>query len=360
MSCSNCFNGCVETTSDKCIKYTGIDVPVLGIKNGDSLSYIEQALIEFLTSTLDGTGIILDIPEADICNAVKTHLDSCKDLTILDLSIALIKATCDIQLQVTAIREELNVLNADYTIGCLTGVVPSSDTHTILQTVITKLCTVDSNLTALSANIIANYVAISDIDTYIASYLNSISATTLISAKMIPWVAMEYYGPITGFDVTGKGTGNWDKVYLCNGNNSTPDKRGRVAVGVTSGMGGPAMNPIVDPADPSNPEYSLLSIPGTNIVTLGISQIPSHNHTGSTAATVISPNPHSHTYLTGSRSTDGWSGDNDVDNLGPFSSTTGATLLTATTNLTIANQGGAQGHSNVQPGIGCYYIIYIP
>ena len=64
MSCSNCFNGCVETTSDKCVKYTGIDVPILGIKKGDSLSYVEQALIEFLTSTLDGSGIKLDIPEA--------------------------------------------------------------------------------------------------------------------------------------------------------------------------------------------------------------------------------------------------------------------------------------------------------
>ena len=54
---SNCYNGCTEIVSDRCIKYTGIDVPVLGIQTVDSLSYIEQSLITFLTSTLDGTGI---------------------------------------------------------------------------------------------------------------------------------------------------------------------------------------------------------------------------------------------------------------------------------------------------------------
>ncbi|BCU97892.1 MAG: hypothetical protein CM15mV19_1420 [uncultured marine virus] len=46
-NCSNCYNGCTEITSDKCVKYTGVDVPILGIKNGDSLSYVEQALITF-------------------------------------------------------------------------------------------------------------------------------------------------------------------------------------------------------------------------------------------------------------------------------------------------------------------------
>ena len=56
-NCSNCYNGCTEIVSDRCVKYTGIDVPVLGIQTGDSLSFVEQALITFLTSTLDGTGI---------------------------------------------------------------------------------------------------------------------------------------------------------------------------------------------------------------------------------------------------------------------------------------------------------------
>lgn len=102
MSCSNCFNGCAEIVSDQCVRYTGIDVPVLGIKNGDSLSFVEQALITFLTSTLDGTGIKIDINPAIICNLVKQHLPTCGDLTVVDFITALIKAACDLQTQMTA------------------------------------------------------------------------------------------------------------------------------------------------------------------------------------------------------------------------------------------------------------------
>lgn len=40
MSCNNCYNGCVETTSDQCVKYTGLSIPELGITKGDSLSLV--------------------------------------------------------------------------------------------------------------------------------------------------------------------------------------------------------------------------------------------------------------------------------------------------------------------------------
>lgn len=32
MSCTNCFNGCTEITSDKCVRYTGTNIPELGIQ----------------------------------------------------------------------------------------------------------------------------------------------------------------------------------------------------------------------------------------------------------------------------------------------------------------------------------------
>jgi hypothetical protein len=51
MSCTNCFNGCSEITSDKCVKYTGADIPALGIQNGDTLEFVEQTLAQFLIST---------------------------------------------------------------------------------------------------------------------------------------------------------------------------------------------------------------------------------------------------------------------------------------------------------------------
>lgn len=51
MSCNNCYNGCVQTTSDKCVKYTGIDVPQLGIIKGDSLNVVLLKITNDITST---------------------------------------------------------------------------------------------------------------------------------------------------------------------------------------------------------------------------------------------------------------------------------------------------------------------
>ena len=56
MGCSNCFNGCAETTSDQCVKYTGVDVPELGIVKGDPLSAV----------LLQITNAIIALQQADI------------------------------------------------------------------------------------------------------------------------------------------------------------------------------------------------------------------------------------------------------------------------------------------------------
>ena len=189
-NCSNCYNGCTEIVSDRCVKYTGIDVPVLGIKTGDSLSFVEQALITFLTSTLDGTGVKIDLGDTVICNLVKQYLPTCKDLSIVDISKALIEAACDLQEQVDAIVAELAILNADYTIGCLTGVTASSDTHAIVQAVINKLCQVQVDLTALALNVSTNYVSVTDIDSYIEAYLNGTGSSTLVRTK---WFLIQFF-----------------------------------------------------------------------------------------------------------------------------------------------------------------------
>ena len=115
-NCNNCFNGCTETISDQCIRYTGIDVPELGISTGDPLSVIEQSLTTFLVSTLNGSGVKIDLSSIDVCTAVQQYLPTCGELSIADISKALIQAACDIQDQVDAINATLAVLNADYTI----------------------------------------------------------------------------------------------------------------------------------------------------------------------------------------------------------------------------------------------------
>jgi microcystin-dependent protein len=376
MACSNCYNGCTEIISDQCVKYTGVDVPVLGIQTGDSLSYVEQALIGFLTSTLDGTGIKLAIDPDIICEIVNKNLVECEDLTLVNVINALIKAVCELDTRVTALESDFAALEGPYTIGCLTGVTSSSGTHAILQAVITKLCSVEVALNALALNVSTNYVKLADLNSLIAAYLASVGTTTKYYNRMVPYAVVEYYGPLTGnFDATGAGLGDWEKIYLCNGNNGTPDKRGRVPVGATTGMGGGALNPAVDPAVAGNPAYALLGTAGSNTVTLSPTQIPAHSH--SATATVVDNHYHfvAASDSTGScdiiTSTDpvaraGSCGTNPAYELRKSGETT-ATLGkssgaqgTIDVSVAIGSTGGGLAHSNYQPGLGCYYIMYIP
>jgi microcystin-dependent protein len=363
-TCSNCYNGCTEIVSDRCVKYTGIDVPVLGIQTGDSLSFVEQALITFLVSTLDGTGIKIDLAPTVVCEVVNKYLPTCGDLSIVDISKALIEAACDLQEQVDAIVAELAILNGDYTIGCLTGVTSSSDTHAIVQAVITKLCQVQVDLVALALDLDVNYVKIADLDAYIAAYLASSSGgATKYYNRMIPYAVVEYYGPIGGnFDGNGIGlpTGPWEKIYLCNGQNGTPDKRGVVGVGTTDGsMLGLALPIATNPASsPFNPTYSLGGTGGTsNNTVLTVGQIPSHGHPGSTAT----DSGHTHTLPNNIllRNTGGstlsFGNDVLVNDNGSVSNSSSANIT-----VTIAPIGGNGAHSNVQVGLGCYYIQYRP
>jgi microcystin-dependent protein len=378
MSCNNCYNGCVETTSDKCVRYTGNTVEALSIETNDSLFVVEQTLINAVVSFLDGTGIDITIDPAAYCDLVVDYLPTCKPIcnppTAVELFEALVKAACSLQTQVTAIDATLTTLNADYTIGCLTGVTASSDTHAIVQAVINKLCQLGVDLAALALDVSTNYVAISDINTYIAAYLASIAPSTNNYERMVPYIAYEYYGSLSGFNSSGVGSGVWTKVYLCNGLNGTPDKRGRVAVGAVVNMGINSLDPAVDPAvDPIyNPNYAVNQIVGSNSVTLLSTQIPVHTH----VATVTDDHFH-YQYANAINDTDivvdsvnqvaralnldpGTNLEYTM-NASPFPSTVGKSgIAQGTIGVTNASVGSGAAHDNKQPVIAAYYIMYIP
>jgi microcystin-dependent protein len=363
--CSNCYNGCVETISDQCVRYTGVDVPILGIKTGDSLSYVEQALITFLTSTLDGTGIILPINPQIICEIVSKNLVSCEDLSLPNVISAIIQAVCELDTRVTALEDDFAALEASYSVGCLTGVTGSSGTHAILQAVITKLCGLEVELDALSLNVSTNYVKLSDLNSLIAAYLTSVGTSTKYYNRMVPYGVVEFYGSLTGkFDGTGAGIvgTDWEKIYLCNGNNGTPDKRGRVPVGATTGMGGGSFNPAVDPGVAGNPSYALLGTAGSNTVTLSATEIPAHSHLAT--ATVTDPG-HLHTisYAHGEadQNEPGAYGDlMDMNGIKSSSTSTNTAFTGVSVAVSVGSTGGGLAHANYQPGLGCYYIMYIP
>jgi microcystin-dependent protein len=372
-NCSNCYNGCTEIVSDRCVKYTGIDVPVLGIQTGDSLSFVEQALITFLVSTLDGTGVKIDLAPTVICTLVQKYLPTCGDLSIVDISKALIEAACDLQEQVDVIVAELAILNADYTIGCLTGVTSSSDTHAIVQATINKVCEINTTVEGIIADLDL-YVLIADIDNYIENYLNSVGTSKYYN-RMVPYSVVEYYGTLPGnFDITGAGlpSGPWENIYICNGNNGTPDKRGVIGVGTTDGsMLGLTLPVRTNPSTVGNPSYALNVAYGNNTTILGIGQIPDHTHT---ATVVINDPKHKHI--------EGFAGNSSNASFGvapPVAVASNINTQTGTsinnhaftsesatgldgTNVTVTNSniGGNGAHTNIQPVLPCYYIQYRP
>lgn len=362
MSCKNCFNGCTEVTSDKCVRYTGEDISELGISNGDTLLSVEQKITQYLISTLNGTGILPDVSPSVLCDIIQSNLPAVGPFTLNDYLTGLIKGLCEVDEKITTLENENP--NTEYTLGCLT-VSDNTNTHDVLQAVITKLCAVDSELDSFINLVDATYVKIADINTYIENYLATDPSANLISNRMAPYSITAYAGPLTNFDASGAGLGNWEKIYLCNGNNGTLDLRGRVLVGTTAGMGGGTMSSAVDPAVSGNPAYTLGSTTGDNSVVLTEGQIPSHTHS------VTDPG-HSHDFNTSSN----YSTRDDADN-GDIrylsGDQTGVQLHNAQSQLnnenylndsesgiTVTPTGGNQEHQNYQPGTGVYYIIYIP
>jgi len=379
-NCSNCFNGCAQIVSDKCVKYTGLPSEALQIETGDTLLSVEETLINKIVSFLDGTGIDITIDPAAYCDLVTQYLPTCKPIcnppTAVELFEALVKAACDLRTQVENISIEIDTIEAPYAVDCLTGVTASSGTHAVVQAVINKLCELEIDLEALATDVDTNYVKLADLNSLIAAYLSSTAVENKYYTKMVPYTALEYYGPLTnyptvsdGFSGAGIGYGYWEKVYLCNGLNGTPDKRGRVAVGVTSGMGGGAFAAAVDPAIAGNPTYTIGSTAGSNTVTLTSAQIPGHTHPAT--ASITDPG-HEHDILgiTGGDNDDMSNtvrfagGDKDQTETSFFFTNTQA-CQSATTGISAAitvnnNVGGDGAHANNQPALACYYIMYLP
>ena len=368
MSCTSCYNGCVTVTPDECVRYTGLSIPALNISTGDTLKHVEQMITDKLVPLLTGIGDAITLASPDVCTLITGHITAGLTHNSQDWIKALSRGACDLQAQILAIDAILDTLNADYTIGCLTGVTASSDTHDILQASINKLCATAAGLTALSLDVSTNYVKLADLNTLIAAYIADTSggSSNQQYLKMVPYTAMEYYGPTSNFDDTGAGisTLGWYKVYLCNGNNGTPDHRGRVGVGAVNNVPGGVLNPAVDPIYSGNPNYSVYDVGGANTVALNVSQLPSHSH-NSSATSSAQVNDPGHSHYCG-HTPIGWSSSGSIGistesptNVPTTTSKTGITIDVNTT-VTIASTGSGLGHANIQPVLACNYIMYIP
>lgn len=358
MSCDSCFNGCGTPTSDKCVKYTGPDITFLGstqpdICTNDPLYKVEQVLFAKIQSILNATGIN---PNTVLGCTFLTTLLNGADITASKLFEIYAQAICSLKSDVTALQAIVNA-PVVFNTGCLTGLPSNPTRDQILQAVLNKVCADSVRITTIEND----YVKATQLNTLIAQYLSSQSGNTQQNTKMVPRVAYEYYGSLSNFDSQGKGlvSAGYDKVYICNGSNGTPDKRGRVAVGAIAGVPGGALDPAVDPSLPANAgmNYALNQKFGVTTIILDATQIPSHTHT-------ITDNGHTHSLKsshTATEVTPYGSGSDPRMSLGDANGTTLVqSISTSTTGVIINPTGGNQPHDNRQPSIASYFIMYIP
>ncbi len=362
MACKDCYNGCAETTSDKCVKYTGPNIPELGIETGDNLASVEADIIAALISALNGSGIVLSIPARALCSLVAAELPPSGPVDLNAYITALINAICNLDQNVNINSGNIAVIEADYVIPCSITTTPGAGTHQVLQATMNFVCNLSAEVQLLELNLTNNYTPTVDLETYVLDVITNNPdqiSNPLQRTKMVPYTVVEYYGSLSFFDATGAGIGNWIDVYLCNGMNNTPDKRGRVGVGTTSMLGTIPLDPAVVPGGLTglNPDYTFLSSHGTNGVQLSVNTMPSHTHT----TLVSTEGDHTHEYL---KSLDGRgfsTADRDRDQAYQIDDTVDTEPGGEHTHtVTIDPAGGGGYHDNVQPGLACYYIMYIP
>jgi hypothetical protein len=111
-NCSNCFNGCVDIISDKCIKYTGEPVEFIGITTGAPLSEVERRITDYLSTVLDGTGIIPKFDDTELCEAITDNLPTEGVITLNVILTALISTICDLKTQIDTLTSEVAALNS--------------------------------------------------------------------------------------------------------------------------------------------------------------------------------------------------------------------------------------------------------
>lgn len=339
MPCTDCFRNCDPIISDRCVQYTGPTIACLDICAGDTLYMVEAQIAEKLCAAMDGTGI--DLSDVDITCEFLTDILGDEDPTLFNLMQMLVTASCTLKELIDLINDQINAPFV-FDTACLTGTLTTRDE--IIQAVITKLCSIDARLTLVESD----YVKASDLCTLVQACITTPSSQ--YNLRMVPYVVYPYVGPLYNFDNTGAGISalNFDKVYLCNGLNNTQDWRGRSAIGAINNVPGGAFDPQIDPSISGNVNYTLNQKVGTPNVTLSLTQIPAHTH-------AVNDPGHRHSSAFSQQMRP--CGSACTPNIEPGS---GINTSVATTGITIGSAGSSQPHTNLQPSIAVYYIIYIP
>ncbi len=366
MACVNCFDNCGDRyTTDRCVEYTGEDVALLGICKGDTLYQIEQIVLEKLLVLMDGTGITFDDLTLD-CDFIKDIISG-QDVNLATLIQTMVVANCTLRDLITELDTKVN---APFTLdaSCLT--LPASPTKDdILKAAVAKICEIEGKTT----EIFSDYVKASELCDKVQDCLTTINnggGDTIVQeyTKMPKNVVVAYIGSLAVFDSSGAGLASqgYDKVYICNGNNGTPDLRGYAIIGANVNVVGPSLDAAVDPSQPNNAQYqfSTGTKKGEYSHTNTIQETAAHSH----SATVPD---HTHFSVGVGNDTTLTSGTSIINahssggNLGYGLSGSSSTASIGKTSpaslaITVGSAGGNQPHNNVQPSYAAVYIVYLP
>jgi microcystin-dependent protein len=349
MACIDCLDNCTDPNlSDKCVKSTLEDNETIGICEDASLFTNMTAIVEYLGTLINGTGISLSGLTG--CSYI-----SPSSTALSDIVQALYDAVCGLKTTTDSLQDQITPA-ISFNTDCLEGLPASPSRDQILQATLSKVCDIDGRL----EDVEADYVRSADLCGLIQDCIaGTPSSVTQEYTKMPKYVALPYHGPLSAFDSQGAGlsSAGYEKVYLCLGqvvNSFTlPDYRGRSPIGVNAGLPGGAMDSAVNPANIANAGYSISTGAKKGAYTHTITATESNPHTH-----VVNDPGHAHTYNTfdtnnGGSLPNGFATNHSTHYTTPVTSS-------ATTGITISSSGGGQAHNNTHPVIGAVFIIYIP
>lgn len=353
-TCIDCLDNCSEPVSDGCVKYTGEDIPCLGICKGDALYQFEVAIAEKLCATLDGTGI--NVTSLVLNCTFLTDLLGTNQGTLAEILQMLADGECSLRALIKGLDDTINTPYS-FNTSCLSGLgaIPTRDD--ILNAALIKLCSVDSRVSAIEAD----YVKDSELCAKVAACISGSGSIIQEYTKIPKYVALPYHGPLSVFDSAGVGLSafGYDKVYICNGqvvgSFITPDYRGRSPLGANIGIPGGSLDSSVNPALPANSGYGIAVgvKQGSYTNTLTTDEMPAHNHS-------VNDPGHKHTLApyvgdgAQGSSNPSLKGDSSNNEINPINTTE------VTTGITVGSAGNSQPHNNLQPSIASCFIMYIP
>lgn len=369
MACKDCLNGNCngQVFSDKCVKYTGDGSNLLGLCNGDSLSYFEEAVIEQLESIVTAKGITLTDLTSDCTDLLSTIENS--DKTLYSIIQILIDKACTLS-ELTADLNSIVGGNFNLSASCI-DLSGNLNLSQILQTIVTQVCKNSTNISTIAGDYVKASELTDKVNAIISANNDSTSPVTQYNLRMVPYVAYPYHGSLSNFDSNGIGysTLGFTSVYICNGSNGTPDYRGRSSMGANTNVPGTTMDSTTNPNLNNNSNYSLAvnGKMGAFKDTLTVNQVPAHTHTATQDA---------HFHLEFSASNSGskglsssnyaaWSsnranGNQDYDMCNTSAAATIGKSSAAQPSITVNSTGGGSYHNTTHPVIGCNFIMYIP